>query len=183
MISWHFFGISLWRQVIRFYHLLKSKDKFIVIHTFYFPYIVFLFIKRYTDVESPPSQSVSAFSDQAAPPSSKIIDDDVSLQLNTKYLQSYEMKSNFPYTLLATEYLDIIAERHGVPRNDTRGELWRRGRACGKFTIAANINHQSHPTHFIFHQVIFRLPSLSESEKMIDGVKKVSTIFAVSYMR
>ncbi|XP_032667266.1 protein unc-80 homolog isoform X6 [Odontomachus brunneus] len=84
------------------------------------------------NVESPPSQSISAYSDQAAPPSSKIIDDD--------------QQSTWLSSPKDTVFPETIPEESSGAEDE--------------------------------HVVIFRLPSLSESEKMIDGVKKVSTIFA-----
>ncbi|XP_067205239.1 protein unc-80 homolog isoform X2 [Linepithema humile] len=81
------------------------------------------------NIESPPSQS---FSDQGAPPSSKVIDDD---QQST-WISSPKDKI-FPET---------------IPEESSGAEDE--------------------------HVVIFRLPSLSDSERMLDGVKEVSTIFA-----
>lgn len=88
-----------------------------------------------SDVESPRSQS---FSDQsAAPPSSRIIDDDVSLSnkvKNKRIVRSVEthLNNRIDVDVVATEHLDIVAEGHRFPGNDSRGELRRRGRARGK---------------------------------------------------
>ncbi|XP_014469276.1 PREDICTED: protein unc-80 homolog isoform X4 [Dinoponera quadriceps] len=84
------------------------------------------------NVESPLSQSISAFSDQSAPPSSKVVDDD--------------QQSTWLSSPKDTVFPETIPEESSGAEDE--------------------------------HVVIFRLPSLSESEKMIDGVKEVSTIFA-----
>ncbi|EFN65650.1 Uncharacterized protein KIAA1843 [Camponotus floridanus] len=81
------------------------------------------------NVESPPNQS---FSDQSAPPSSKVIDDD--------------QQSTWLSSPKDTVFPETIPEESSGAEDE--------------------------------HVVIFRLPSLSESERMLDGVKEVSTIFA-----
>ncbi|KAL0104477.1 hypothetical protein PUN28_017301 [Cardiocondyla obscurior] len=81
------------------------------------------------NIESPPSQSTS---DQSAPPSAKLIDDD--------------QQSNWLSSPKDTVFPETIPEESSGAEDE--------------------------------HVVIFRLPSLSESEKMLDGVKEISTIFA-----
>ncbi|XP_011346095.1 protein unc-80 homolog isoform X3 [Ooceraea biroi] len=81
------------------------------------------------NVESPPSQS---FSDQSAPPSSRVIDDD--------------QQSTWISSPKDTVFPETIPEESSGAEDE--------------------------------HVVIFRLPSLTESERMLDGVKEVSTIFA-----
>ncbi|XP_032667273.1 protein unc-80 homolog isoform X11 [Odontomachus brunneus] len=87
------------------------------------------------NVESPPSQSISAYSDQAAPPSSKIIDDD--------------QQSTWLSSPKDTVFPETIPEESSGAEDE--------------------------------HVVIFRLPSLSESEKMIDGAE--ASIFHVAMGR
>ncbi|EFN85740.1 Uncharacterized protein KIAA1843 [Harpegnathos saltator] len=87
------------------------------------------------NIESPPSQSVSAFSDQSAPPSSKIIDDD--------------QQSTWLSSPKDTVFPETIPEESSGAEDE--------------------------------HVVIFRLPSLSESEKMIDGGE--ASIFHVAMGR
>ncbi|KAG7191052.1 hypothetical protein KM043_007098 [Ampulex compressa] len=84
------------------------------------------------NIESPPSQSVSAFSDQSSdkPVPAKAADEDSTWVSSPK-------ETVFPET---------------IPEESSGAEDE--------------------------HVVIFRLPSLSESDRMIDGVKEVSTIYA-----
>ncbi|XP_039303974.1 protein unc-80 homolog isoform X12 [Solenopsis invicta] len=81
------------------------------------------------NVESPPSQSTS---EQSAPPSSRVIDED--------------QQSTWLSSPKDTVFPETIPEESSGAEDE--------------------------------HVVIFRLPSLTESERMLDGVKEVSTIFA-----
>jgi len=86
-----------WRKWVRFVHLIVSSIYRINLCnitlkylpsfnnvmfnskciSFFFISLLFRLIEHCSDIESPPSQS---FSDQGVPPSSKVIDDDVSLK-------------------------------------------------------------------------------------------------------